>query len=463
MSVSEFYGLGVLIAGLLLLTVLVYRGMSIFLAGPLCAFVVLVLSGADPVAGMNEKYMSGFADYLRRFYLIFIFGAAFGKLMEHSGAAISLAELVVRKLGSQWACLAVVLSCAIMTYGGVSLFVVGFSVYPLALRIFRAADLPHRFIPATIAFGSITFTMTSAGSPEIQNLIPIQYLVSETGEELTDARAGWPASLIVSALMFLAGQVYLEWAIRRDKRRGRGFDMSHDGGNKDDSPFTASPTVDREDTASRPGGWMSLIPLALTLLALNVFPSLHERFPKDPAVAIFIGMISAMICFRRYLISVTAPLAEGFVNGLLAIGATCSVVGFGTALKGLPAFNMVVDWVTHLPIDHLTAAALAVAIISGIAGSASGGQGLALPIIKPIFVDALGVAPRALHRVVVIASGSLDSLPTNGYIVMLIRHICGETHARAYGPIFVTTVLIPAGGTMLAIVLFRLFPAWGYM
>ncbi|MDA0833097.1 MAG: GntP family permease [Planctomycetota bacterium] len=463
MSVSEFYGLCVLISGLLLLTVLVYRGTSIFVAGPLSAFAILVLSGADPVVGMNEKYMSGFADYLRQFYLIFIFGAAFGKLMEHSGAAISLAELVVTRLGSNWACLSVVMSCAIMTYGGVSLFVVGFSVYPLAVRIFRAADLPHRFIPAAIAFGSVTFTMTSAGSPEIQNLIPIRYLVSETGDSLTDPRAGWPASLIVSGLMFLCGQWYLERAIRREKRQGKGFVPSESTVNDQSSHFAGAPSINREETASRPGGWMSLVPLALTLLALNVFPALHDRFPEDPAVAIFIGMISAVVCFRRYLISVTAPLAEGFVNGLLAIGATCSVVGFGSALKGLPAFTMVVDWVTHLPIDHLTAAALAVAIISGIAGSASGGQGLALPIIKPIFVDGLGVAPRALHRVVAIASGSLDSLPTNGYIVMLIRHICGETHARSYGPIFVTTVLIPAVGTMLAIVLFRLFPAWGYM
>ncbi|MFN0198230.1 MAG: hypothetical protein ACKVT0_15900 [Planctomycetaceae bacterium] len=207
---------------------------------------------------------------------------------------------------------------------------------------------------------------------------------------------------------------------------------------------------------------MALVPLLLTLLALNLFPAIDSRFPEDPAVAIFVGMIAAVICFKRYLISVSAPISEGFVNGFLAIGATASIVGFGTALKSLPAFNLIVDWVTHLPIDHLTAAALAVAIISGIAGSASGGQGLALPIIKPIFIDTLGVAPRALHRVVSIASGSLDSLPTNGYIVMLIRHICGETHAKAYGPIFVTTVLVPALGTVLAVVLFRAFPHWGY-
>jgi H+/gluconate symporter-like permease len=116
-----------------------------------------------------------------------------------------------------------------------------------------------------------------------------------------------------------------------------------------------------------------------------------------------------------------------------------------------------------LPGDPLVNAALAVALIAGIAGSASGGQGLALPIIKPIFIDQLGVAPRALHRVVAIASGSLDSMPANGYVVMLIRNICGDTHGRSYGPIFVVSVLIPLLGTALAIALFKLVPAWGRM
>jgi H+/gluconate symporter-like permease len=123
----------------------------------------------------------------------------------------------------------------------------------------------------------------------------------------------------------------------------------------------------------------------------------------------------------------------------------------------------VVEGVTHLPIDPLLGAALAVAVIAAIAGSASGGQAIALPILKPIFVDGLGVAPRALHRVVSIASGSLDTLPANGFVVMLLRVICDETHARAYGPIFVTTVIIPLGGTLLAIALFNLVPAWALM
>ena len=233
----------------------------------------------------------------------------------------------------------------------------------------------------------------------------------------------------------------------------------------------------------------AITPLVVTLLSLNLLPTvchglaarwpsettvptshmlctLHavlSRFPEDGTLSIFLGVVAGAITLRRRLKDMWWCFGEGFVNGLLAVGSTSAVVGFGAAVTGLPAFQMVVSWVTHLPGDPLFSAALAVAVIAGIAGSASGGQGIALPIIKPIYIDELGVAPRALHRVVAIASGSLDSLPANGYLVMLIRNICGETHARAYGPIFVTTVLIPALGTATAIVLFKWFPAWGKM
>lgn len=467
------YELAVLLAGFALLTVLVIRGASIFVAAPLCAIAILIFSGADPAAGMSGPFMAGFADYIRQFYLIFVFGAAFGKLMEASGAATSIALAVVERLGTRWACLSVVLACALLTYGGVSLFVVGFSVFPLAVQLFRQADLPRRFIPAAMVFGSITFTMTSAGSPEIQNLIPIRYLIDETTQEpLTDALAGWPVSLIVAAVMFLLGQLYLEWAVARERRLGARFESR---------PGDAA-AVSRDEL---PDWRRAALPLAVTLVALNLLPLAGERlaaasselsepaqaklieillkFRDDPALAILAGVVAAGVLLRRYVALPWEVVSHGFVNGLTAIGCTASVVGFGTALRELPAFERLVDWVTHLPGDPLVNAALAVAVIAGIAGSASGGQGLALPIIKPIFIDQLGVAPRALHRVVAIASGSLDSMPANGYLVMLIRNICGETHGRAYGPIFVVSVLVPLFGTALAIALFKLVPAWGLM
>ena len=467
---SDAYHLAVLFGCLGLLMTLVVRGKSIFVVAPLCALLAAILSGADPVSRMNGAYMVGFANYVRDFYLIFALGAVFGRLMDESGAAITVANTVGRRLGTDRACLAVVLACALLTYGGVSLFVVGFSVYPLAVQLFRAANLPRQFIPASIAFGSITFTMTSAGSPEIQNLIPIKYLVDKTtGAPLTDARAGWQVSLIVAGLMFGIGQLYLDRAIRRAVALGERFE-----------PRVTDRAPAESDGVGGPGFLAAISPLVATLLALNVLPTLcHwgagfidserfplvrkflENYPEDGALAIFLGVVVAVVVFRRTLTNVWGCFGDGFINGLLAVGSTSAVVGFGSAVKDLPSFQLVVAWVTHLPGDPLISAALAVAVIAAIAGSASGGQAIALPLIKPIFIDDLGVGARALHRVVAIASGTLDSLPANGYLVMLIRNICGETHARAYRPIFITTVLIPAAGTAVAIALFKCFPQWG--
>ncbi len=465
----DIYHLAILFSSMALMMTLVVQGKSILVVAPLCALIAVTFSGADPVAQMNEAYMTGFADYVKRFYLIFALGAVFGKLMDESGAAVSIARAVVMQLGKERACLAVVLACAVLTYGGVSLFVVGFSVYPLAVHLFGSANLPRRFIPAAIAFGSITFTMTSAGSPEIQNLIPIKYLVdATTGQSLTDARAGWPVSLIVALLMFVLGQWYLDTAIRRDVKAGLGFETLD------------TDRVQTTDVAGPPF-LLAMLPLVVTILALNLLPAmchaiaslafsaestptLHaifSRFPEDGTLAIFLGVIVGTIVMRRRLNDVWKCFGEGFFNGLLAVGSTSAVVGFGAAIKTLPAFQLVVNWVTNIPGDPLIGAAIAVAVIAAIAGSASGGQAIALPVIKPIYIDQLGVAPRALHRIVAISSGTLDSLPANGYVVMLIHNICGETHSRAYGPIFVTTVLIPAIGTAVAIVLFKSFPQWG--
>ncbi len=474
--VTQTYELIVLLGGLVLLTVLVVQGRSIFVAAPLCAIVMVTLSGFDPLGSITGSYMTGFADFVRRFYVIVALGAVFGKVMEESGAAARIADSLGRQLGNGRACLAVVLACAVLTYGGVSVFAVGFSVFPLAVQLFRGADLPRRFIPAAICLGSITFTMTSAGSPEIQNLIPIQYLIDATTKiPLTDARAGWPVSVIVGLLMFAVGQIYLDWAIQRDIKAGHRWEIR------------PSDCIDRTE-ASRPCAWRSVLPLLTTVVTLNFLPlvchtiaSTYEsafnelglasirvhRFlalvPEDPTLSLFLGVTVAIVVLRSHLTNSWNCMGEGCANGFIAIGSTAAVVGFGAAVKELPAFARVVEGVTHLPIDPLLGAALAVAVIAAIAGSASGGQAIALPILKPIFVDGLGVAPRALHRVVSIASGSLDTLPANGFVVMLLRVICDETHARAYGPIFVTTVIIPLGGTLLAIALFNLVPAWALM
>lgn len=431
-----------LLGGLALLIVLTVRGMSLFIATPLCAMVVALTSGVPLLPPMAEeagsdlasRYMGGFSKFVADWFLMFLLGALFGKLMEDSGAADSVSRWVTSRLGSGHAALAVVGACAILTYGGVSLFVVAFSVYPLALALFREADLPRRFIPAALGFGSVTFTMTSAGSPEIQNWIPIPFLG-------TTHLAAWEASLVVAIVMMLLGTWWLRWMLARARRRGERFE-SREG----------DPEQARTDL---PHPLLALLPLTVVLA---VSFALHERFGTSALiVALLAGCLSTVALMYARFRGIEKALSDGAVGALVAIGNTAAVVGFGAVAKAAPAFTAAVDAVTHLPGGGLLSAAVAVSVIAAMTGSASGGQAIALPILAPHFLGQ-GVNAEALHRTVAISSGVLDSLPHNGYVVTTIRAICRETHRDAYGPMGALTVLVPLVGLALAVLLL----SWGF-
>ena len=427
-----------LIGGLGLLIFLTMRGMSLFVATPLCALLVALTSGVPllpPLAGEDginlvTQYMSGFTGFIASWFFIFLLGSLFGKLMESSGGADSVSHFIISRLGTQRAALAVVMACAILTYGGVSLFVVAFSVYPMALALFRGANLPRRFIPATLAFGSVTFTMTSAGSPEIQNWIPVEHLG-------TSPLAAWQASLVVAIFMAVSGYLWLRWMLKRAVERGEVFEERVD-----------DPTSDRGDL---PHPALATVPL---LLVLGISFTTHDQLGTSALiVALLAGCIGAALINVRHLHKPGEALTEGGTGALIAIGNTAAVVGFGTVARVSPAFDAAVVWVTGMPGSGLVAAAVAVSAIAAMTGSASGGQAIALPILGPYYMDQ-GVDPDQLHRVVAISSGALDSLPHNGYVVTTIRAICKETHAAAYAPMGALTVIIPVLGLILCLGLF---------
>ncbi|PLR87000.1 MULTISPECIES: GntP family permease [Bacillus] len=429
-----------LIGGLALLIWLTMRGMNLLVVGPLSALFVAVLSGMplfpqlveEGAANFVSNYMAGFSGFVTSWYLMFLLGAIFGKVMEDSGAADSVSRYIVDKLGMKYAVIAVVAACAILTYGGVSLFVVAFSVYPMALSLFKQADLPRRFIPGALAFGSVTFTMTSAGSPEIQNWIPIEFLG-------TSPYAGWEVSLIVAIFMIIFGYWWLKRMITKAVQKGEKF-VSREG-----DPLTVSREL--------PHPIMGLIPL-LVVLVISFF--FHDTLQQSALIiALLGGVIATYLLNRKYFNNFWGAVSEGTMGALIAIGNTAAVVGFGGVAKAVPAFETAVNAMTSIPGSPLIGGAVAVSVIAGMTGSASGGQAIALPIIAPHYMD-LGVNPEALHRVAAISSGALDSLPHNGYVVTTIRAVCGESHQDAYNAVGALTVIVPAIGVILAIILFSL-------
>jgi H+/gluconate symporter-like permease len=430
-----------LLVGLALLVWLTMRGMELLVAAPLCALLVALTAGfalfpqlaGEGAPSYTGAYMSGFVGFVQAWFFMFLLGSLFGKVMEASGAADSVAEWIVSRIGARHAMAAVVLACAVLTYGGVSLFVVAFSVYPMALSLFRVADLPRRFIPATLAFGSVTFTMTSAGSPEIQNWIPTRFLG-------TTPYAAWEVSLVVAAAMGLGGYAWLQWMAKRAAAAGERFEPRFD-----------DPRVEQRE---RPAMWRGVLPL---LAVLVVSFLLHDSLKESALiVALGTGVLAAIALNWGFLDGRLGEAAShGALGALIAISNTAAVVGFGGVAKLTSGFQAAVDAMTSLPGEPLVGAAIAVSVIAGLTGSASGGQSIALPLIAPHYLDQ-GVDPSALHRVVSIASGGLDSLPHNGYVVTTVRAICRESFAAAYPAMAALTVIVPVAGTIAAIALLRL-------
>lgn len=454
-------GIVVIVAALGALIYLAYRGQSLLLLTPALAMLaVLIAEGGPLLASYTQIFMEATGGFIIQYFPLFLLGAVFGKLMEASGSARALADGIIRGLGPRRAILAVILSCAVMTYGGVSLFVVAFAVWPIAQALFREADLPKILIPATIALGAFTFTMTALpGTPAIQNAIPMPYFG-------TTPFAAPGLGVLSGVLMLGLGWAWLE---RRAGQIGPGF------GAQDDITGPAEP-------GATPALGIAATPLVLVLV-LNlaftfvIIPALDTSYLATPAFgATDIGalrgiwsiiaaltlscMVLVALNWKRLSDTLADTLDTGAKDALKPIFNTASLVGFGAVIASLSAFTLIRDWVVTAGGDNpLISLAIGTSLLAGMTGSASGGMSIALATLGETYLEmgqAAGMSPDLLHRVTAVATGGLDALPHNGAVITLLT-ICGLTHKEAYKDIAVVAVLIPLLALVMLITLGTLF------
>ena len=438
-----------IILALGLLIFLAYRGYPVIIIAPIVTLLAVVISGGLLLPSYTETYMSNAANYIKSFFPIFLLGAIFGKVMEMTGAAAAIARTIVSSLGSKHAILAVVLACSALTYGGVSLFVVAFAVYPFAAAIFKEADIPKRLIPGAIALGAFTYTMDALpGTPQIQNIIPTNYFG-------TDAYAAPLVGIIGAIIIFTGGMIWLERRRRKALANGEGYGTGHKN------------EPEKVDPNTLPSFWLAILPLVV-VIALNFIFSrtswsakfwydasqLSEQYNiADPSTvtstwalvaALTIGIIVAMLTnVRKIKTGLAAGLTTAAMGSLLATFNTASEVGFGNVVKTLPGFTAIQDWVFNASNNPLVSEAIAVNVLSGVTGSASGGLSIALEVMGAQYLQmaqTLGISPELLHRIASMASGGMDTLPHNGAVITLLA-ITGLTHRQSYGDIFVLTIL----------------------
>lgn len=418
-----------IILGLALLMFLAYRGMSIIWIAPICAMLVAVTGGLDLLPAYTDAYMSGFVGFAKAWFPVFMLGAIFGKIMDESGAAKSVAHAVINVIGKKFAIMAVVLACAVLTYGGISLFVVVFAIYPLALALFREANITRKLIPGAIALGSFTFTMTAIpGSPQIQNLIPMQYF----GTTPTAA----PIMGVVGAIIMFGGGML--WLTYREKKY-----------NATGVLYTELETkVEAVDTSALPNPIISALPLIAVITVLNVF-GFHI------ITSLLIGIILAVILNFKRLPKLVQTINGGASGSVLAIINTSAAVGFGAVVRAVPGFTNLTEMVLGIKGNPLISEAVAVNILAGATGSASGGMGIALEALGAKYVElsaSSGIPLEAFHRIASLSSGGLDTLPHNGAVLTLLA-VTMMTHKDSYKDIFMVGTLIPIVSVIVAIIL----------
>ena len=465
--------LGILLA-LVLLMALAYRGVSVLILAPLMALLAALFSPDAPLlASYTQVFMPALGGFVIAFFPLFLLGAVFGKLMEDSGAATVIAQAIVKTLGVQRAILAIVLACAVLTYGGVSLFVVAFAVYPIAAALFRRADVPQRLIPGTIALGAFTFTMTALpGTPAIQNAIPMPFFG-------TTPFAAPGLGLIGGAVMLVLGTLWLMRRAASAKARGEGFGES--SALKD----PANATTARASTAGHPppdalsgSAFARAIAPVVLVIALNyllatwLLPALNTAYLAEPrygstrienlrgiwavTTALAAAIVLLVLLQRARLPALGQTLETGATSSVLPLLNTASQVGFGAVIASLAGFALIRDAVLGIaPGNPLVSMSIAVNILAGITGSASGGMSIALQTLGETWLamgQAAGIAPDLLHRVTAIATGGLDALPHNGAVITLLG-ICGLSHRQAYADIFVVAVAIPVLSLVVVVLL----------
>ncbi|MEG0481928.1 MAG: GntP family permease [Acinetobacter sp.] len=459
-------GLIGIVLSLILLMYLAYKGFSVIILAPLLALFAVMWSGlSNELLGMySQVFMTGLGGYIIKYFPLFLLGAVFGKLMDDSGSARTIANFFVEKLGHKRAMLSIVLSCAILTYGGVSLFVVGFAVFPIAAALFKELNIPKRLIPAAIMLGGLTFTMTALpGTPAIQNAIPMPFFN-------TDLYAAPGLGILASIFILITGMWWLNRRIKSASSQQEGY------GHHIESHGNLY-----SNQASDPSLIVAMIPILVVIimnliLAKFILPTLDTAYLATDKFgnislnsviglwaiicALVLACVTIIILNWKHFSDIKDSIQQGVSSSFLPIFNTASEVGYGSVIASLAGFIILRDFLVGIaPSNPLISEAIVINVLAGITGSASGGLSIALKTMGETYMNLatqFGISPELMHRVASMASGALDSLPHNGAVITIIT-LCGLTHKQSYYDMFIVAVIIPLFALIGVITLGTLF------
>lgn len=428
--------IGILVA-ILVIIYLSVKGLNIVVAAPLATLIVILTNHMDifgSLIGPEKSFMAGLAGFLIKNFAIFLLGAVLAQYMEKSRATVSIADGILSLVGLDnefMVLVAFAVIAGILTYGGVSLFVVMFALVPLARPIFRRLDINWSLLPIPLFMGTATITMSMLpGTPSVQNAVPTTYLK-------TSLTAAPLLSMIGVVTLLVYGLVYLRIMLNRSKAKGEHFYSYLD----DPSQI---PAEDNEDTADlpKPSVLVAILPLIVLVGIILTF----SKVPNIILIALTVGIILSAILYRPYLPENKLLLNNGAQGAVPSAFATSSSVAFGSVLTGAPGFAIIQQAIMSIPGSPLIGLSVATALLGGITGSSSGAIGIVMQNFAQTYLQ-MGVAPELIHRIAVVASAVITVVPHSG-VTITFNSISGLNLKNG----FMHQFLIVNGGHLVALI-----------
>lgn len=424
----------IILVGLALLLVLTLKKVPVVYAAAISVIFIALFSRLPVVSTMTGDYMTGFANFVKSSWLMLLLGAILSKVMDITGAARSIASFIIGKLGVKFAIPAIVIAGGLLTYGGVSAMVSCFALYPITLAVFREADMPRKLIPATIGAGIFTWVTMLPGNPQVQNIIPSSFLP-------TNAMAAPVVGVVCGVFTLALILVYLMWESNRARKNGEGFIVD------EETSKVLAKTDEMEANGKLPNVVLAILPIVCVAVVLNVLK-------QDISVALLSGIVLCCILFFKNITGVQKLLTDAVSSAAVTTINASAIVAIGSVVKAAPGFNQIVNGILNFSTsggNPLIIFGIATTLLCGLNASGMGGLSTTLSVLAEPFM-AMGVNPAIMHRIGVIASVGLDSLPHSGGIVAVLA-ISGVSYKEGYKYLFVVTVVITLLALALAFVL----------
>lgn len=411
-------GIGCIIA-LALMIILAYKGVSPIAFSILVSAIVCIFSGLPIVDTLLGKYAVTTGNFIANYLLLLAAGAILGRIYQDTGAGASIADGLAKIFGEKRPFLTIMVTCAIMSYSGISAFVLIFAIYPVAIELLRKANISRHLLPAAFTGVCWCAANTAPGCPQLLNVVPSKALGTTT-------LAGWQCGIPTAIAMFAIDYLYLNYEAKKLKKRGIGFEASADD----------AAALTRAAEKKRPHILIALIPIILVAV-------LYAGLGCSGEKSVLIADVAALILLFPYLDleGWKTAFSEGAVESIDAVMGTAVIVGFGGVVTATPVYSCIIDFIESSHMNVYLLAAISTMLLAGLLASATGSASLSMTTLGEVYMSS-GANLNLIHRICSQMACTFDSLPHCGALVAVFT-ICKTDHKHAYKYLLFTSALIP--------------------